>query len=74
PKNKTGDKPDGDPEKNANPGDAKDGEETPNDTDAAKPDETPEERARRILGENADLEKGPMRPGRIEYNNPEKDW
>ncbi|MEI6675972.1 MAG: VWA domain-containing protein [Verrucomicrobiota bacterium] len=74
PKDQTGDKPDGDPANNANPGDAKDGEESPNDTDAAKPDETPEERARRILGENADLEKGPMRPGRIEYNNPEKDW
>ena len=38
------------------------------------PNETPEERARRILGENADLEKGPLTPGRIEFNPPEKDW
>jgi Ca-activated chloride channel family protein len=39
-----------------------------------KPDETPEERARRILKENADLEKGPLTPGRIEFSPPEKDW
>ena len=39
-----------------------------------KPDENPEERARRILKENADLEKGPLTPGRIEFNAPEKDW
>ena len=38
------------------------------------PDETPEERARRILKENADLEKGPLAPGRHEYRTPEKDW
>jgi hypothetical protein len=38
------------------------------------PNETPEERARRILGENADLEKGPPVPGRHEFNPPEKDW
>ncbi len=39
-----------------------------------KADESPEERARRILKENADLEKGPLTPGRIEFNPPEKDW
>lgn len=38
------------------------------------PNETPEERARRILQENADTEKGPLSPGRIEFNPPEKDW
>ena len=38
------------------------------------PDETPEERARRILQENADLEKGPLTPGRREFRPPEKDW
>jgi Ca-activated chloride channel homolog len=38
------------------------------------PDETPEERARRILQENADLEKGPLSPGRREFRPPEKDW
>jgi Ca-activated chloride channel homolog len=39
-----------------------------------KPDETPEDRARRILKENADLEKGPLTPGRREFRDPEKDW
>jgi len=41
---------------------------------AEDPDETPEERARRILKENADLEKGPLTPGRRELQTPEKDW
>lgn len=40
----------------------------------ADPNETPEERARRILSENADLQKGPLIPGRREFMNPEKDW
>lgn len=40
----------------------------------ADPNESPEERARRILKENADCEKGPLSPGRIEFNPPEKDW
>ncbi len=53
---------------------SKDGDPQAGDKPAPKPDETPEERARRILGENADLEKGPLRSGRIEYNNPEQDW
>jgi tetratricopeptide (TPR) repeat protein len=38
------------------------------------PDETPEERARRLLKENADLERGPLTPGRREFMSPEKDW
>ncbi len=40
----------------------------------ADPNETPEERARRILSENADLQKGPLNPGRREFMNPDKDW
>lgn len=40
----------------------------------AEPNETPEERARRILSENADLQKGPLTPGRREFRNPDKDW
>jgi hypothetical protein len=40
----------------------------------ADPNETPEERARRILSENADLQKGPLTPGRREFRSPEKDW
>jgi len=38
------------------------------------PNESPEERARRILSENADGETGPLSPGRREFRNPEKDW
>lgn len=36
--------------------------------------ETPQERARRLLQENTDLEKGPLTPGHFEFRNPEKDW
>lgn len=45
------------------------GEREPHD-----PNESPEDRARRILKENADLEKGPLTPGRREFRAPEKDW
>ncbi|MFN6043846.1 MAG: VWA domain-containing protein [Verrucomicrobiota bacterium] len=38
------------------------------------PNETPEKRARRILKDSADLEKGPLAPGQIEFNPPAKDW
>lgn len=38
------------------------------------PNETPEERARRILKDSADLEKGPLTPGQREFNPPAKDW
>ncbi len=51
--------------------------EKPDDSDSkgeADPNETPEERARRILSENADLQKGPLNPGRRDYRNPDKDW
>jgi Ca-activated chloride channel family protein len=37
-------------------------------------DETPEERARRILSENSDLERGPLAPGKLQQFTPEKDW
>ena len=37
--------------------------------------ESPADRARRILGENADLERGPLiRNRRHEFLRPEKDW
>lgn len=45
--------------------------EKPKDREAG---ETPEEAARRILGENADLQKGPPRAGRHIQRNPPKDW
>ena len=50
-------------------GETEDGDET-----GAKPGETEEDAARRILRENADLQKGALSPGRIEYRRPEKDW
>ncbi len=62
------DKPEGDSGKN------KDDDKKDSDKDGKNPDETPEERARRILKENADLEKGPLTPGRREFRAPEKDW
>ncbi len=45
-----------------------------NDSGGNNPNETPEERALRILKENSDLEKGPISPGQIEYNDAEQDW
>jgi tetratricopeptide (TPR) repeat protein len=38
------------------------------------PNETPEKRARRILKDSADLEKGPLTPGQRQFNPPAKDW
>lgn len=39
-----------------------------------RPGESPEEAARRILRENADLQKGALSPGRLQFRRPEKDW
>jgi Ca-activated chloride channel family protein len=62
-----GEKPDGqDGKKQEQPNDSKNGEKDPG--------ETPQERASRLLKENADLEKGPLSPGRREFRDPEKDW
>lgn len=47
------------------------GDQEPEEVD---PNETPEDRARRILSENADVETGPLNPGRREFMLPEKDW
>lgn len=43
-------------------------------SDDGDPNESPKERARRLLKENSDLEKGPISPGRREFRDPEKDW
>lgn len=56
-------KPKDDPGKDKNKG------ENPED-----PNENPEKRARRILKDSADLEKGPLTPGQVEFNPPAKDW
>ncbi|MFT3990356.1 MAG: VWA domain-containing protein [Luteolibacter sp.] len=39
-----------------------------------KEGESPEERARRLLKDNSDNEKGPLTPGRRPFKAPEKDW
>jgi Ca-activated chloride channel family protein len=84
---KKGDKKDSNPKKNEDKG--KSGEpKNPNEKNGKKknelkndskngendPNESPQDRARRILKENADLEKGPPIPGRREYRDAEKDW
>ena len=58
--------------------DGKGGKKDPKENDSKKgekdPNESPGDRARRILKENADLEKGPLSPGRYEFQNPKEDW
>jgi Ca-activated chloride channel family protein len=56
------------PDEGKGDGDEKNGGNKPKD------DETPEEAARRILRENADFEKGALRPGQHEYRQTDKDW
>ncbi len=55
-------------------GKKKDGEKKNNDKNGDNPNESPQERAHRILKENADTEKGPLTPGRREFRDAEKDW
>jgi Ca-activated chloride channel homolog len=52
----------------------KDNKEKDGDKQGSNPNESPKERAHRILKENADLEKGPLSPGRREFQDAEKDW
>lgn len=52
----------------------KDKEKKEGDKGGENPNESPQDRARRILKENADLEKGPLSPGRREFRDAEKDW
>ncbi len=42
--------------------------------EGADPNETRKDRARRLLKENADLEKGPPTSGRREFSDAQKDW
>lgn len=62
---------DGDKKKDAKKGEA---EKKDGGKGGENPNESPQERARRILKENADLEKGPLTPGRREFRDPQKDW
>jgi Ca-activated chloride channel family protein len=70
PKDGSGDK--GDKDKDGKKG--KDKDKKDGDKDGENPNESPQERAHRILKENADLEKGPLSPGRREFRDPQKDW
>ena len=77
--NKEGDEPSNDDDQNdgkqKNQGDKpRPDDEGDPDKGPKDPNESPEDRARRILKENADLEKGPLTPGRREFRQPEKDW
>ncbi len=54
------------------PKDQKDGDDS--DDKNANPNETPEDKARRLLKENSDIEKGPLTPGRRGIRIPRKDW
>lgn len=72
PKDDSGDENQNDSPPKEKPGDKDDGKQP--DKAPPNPDESPEDRARRILKENADLEKGPLTPGRREFRRPEKDW
>jgi len=67
---------DKDPDKDGEQGKNKDKDENEKDGDkeGSNPNESPKERAHRILKENADLEKGPLSPGRREFQAAEKDW
>ena len=56
------------------PKDKKDEADGKCDSKEGDPNESPQERARRILKENSDSEKGPLSPGRREFRDPEKDW
>jgi len=85
PENQSGDQPgeneeDGDGDEEPEDGDGEQNEGQPNQSDESDesddidPNESPEDRARRILSENADVETGPLNPGRRDFMLPEKDW
>ncbi len=63
-----------DPSDKSDKSDKSDQSEDPSPQDSPKPGETPEEAARRILGEHADLQKGPPRKGHHIQRTPAKDW
>ncbi len=74
PKNKDGAGDEGDKDKDGKKGKDKNKDKKDGDKEGENPNESPKERAHRILKENADLEKGPLSPGRREFRGPEKDW
>lgn len=56
------------------PGGKKKQDDSPGKSEAPDPNESPQQRAKRILKENADSEKGPLAPGRRDFGDAEKDW
>ena len=73
PKDKSGAGDEGKKDKDGKKGkdkDKKDGDKS----GGENPNESPKERAHRILKENADLEKGPLSPGQIQFGDARKDW
>jgi Ca-activated chloride channel family protein len=70
PQNKSGDNGDNPDGKNGKKGD-RDKDSKGADKD---PNESPQDRASRILKENSDVEKGPLAPGRYEFQPPAEDW
>jgi tetratricopeptide (TPR) repeat protein len=70
PKDGSGDE--GDKDKDGKKG--KDKDKKDGDKNGENPNESPQDRAKRILKENADLEKGPLSPGRREFRDADKDW
>jgi Ca-activated chloride channel homolog len=73
-KSKDGSGKDGEQDKNGKNGQDKDHDKKDGDKRGENPNESPQDRARRILKENADLEKGPLAPSRREFRDAEKDW
>ena len=65
---------DGEKKDDGQKGKEKDKDQKDGDKEGENPNESPQERAHRILKENADLEKGPLTPGRREFRDAEKDW
>ncbi|MDX1680638.1 MAG: VWA domain-containing protein [Akkermansiaceae bacterium] len=56
------------------PGPSRAEKDIPDHSDNVRPGESPDERARRILRDSSDLEKGPISPGQFRLRQPEKNW
>ncbi len=69
-----GDEGSGDEEKDEGEGKGDETEDESQGDGDADPNESGEDRARRLLNENKDLEKGSLAPGRREIRDPEKDY
>ena len=64
----------GEKDKDGKKGKDQDKDKKDGDKEGENPNESPQESAHRILKENADLEKGPLTPGRREFRDASKDW